>query len=444
MTDKYVIIPGCCDLNRGDQALGWETARIAKDAGFSGDYSVLAERDEPVQQSIQKGFEILRPVLEHPARKFSKRNNIQYGFKLKVLWGIVSVKDLIVSLLLLVPVIRNLFVFLAGSDSETKKTIERINSSSAVFMKGGGLIQSHGGLTATYATYYRLYHIFLAHSMKKPVYIMPNSFGPFEGPGVKKMVSMAFKECSLITAREKKSQEVVKNDLGIDIEVYPDLAFYLPEKKLSKKELFSRLKIPAGKKVVAITMRPYRFPDSDVPEDMYRKFKSEMRNFILWLNQKGYVPLIIEHTFAVTAHESDGDCIQGVISGLSEDEYYLLSDRTMNCEELKSVYSMCDYIVGTRFHSLIFSLSNRVPGIAISYDGNKSVGIMTDMGLKDFVIDIYDVNAKDLEKMFTHLVATNNENIKKIDKYIEVANQYRKRLVNELISYKEKSNVVRS
>ena len=30
MDKKYIIIPGCSDLNRGDQALVWETKRLAE------------------------------------------------------------------------------------------------------------------------------------------------------------------------------------------------------------------------------------------------------------------------------------------------------------------------------------------------------------------------------------------------------------------------------
>lgn len=64
---------------------------------------------------------------------------------------------------------------------------------------------------------------------------------------------------------------------------------------------------------------------------------------------------------------------------------------------MKAIYSFYDYIIGTRFHSLIFSLSEHVPEIAISYDGYKSVGIMKDMKLDDYVIDIADVTEKNNE-----------------------------------------------
>ena len=45
---KFLIIPNCSDLNRGDQALVWETKRLAEDAGCIGEYYVTAEDNEPV------------------------------------------------------------------------------------------------------------------------------------------------------------------------------------------------------------------------------------------------------------------------------------------------------------------------------------------------------------------------------------------------------------
>lgn len=429
---EYIIIPGCCDLNRGDQALGWETARIAQDAGFKGQYAILAERAEPVEQSIQEGYKIIVPALEHPSRKFENKDNIVYNKRTKIMWGVVAAKDFFHSLFILKRKWYRQYTITRSKDSKYVETLKFFQNADAVFMKGGGLIQSHGGLISTYATYYRLYHIFLAHSLQKPVYILPNSFGPFEGPFVKFMVKRAFQECKFISARERKTQEVVKAELGMKIPCYPDLAFYLENGTITKQDLLDRFAVPSDKKIVAITMRPYRFPDKKDPETAYKVFQDEMRKFICWLAEHGYMPFIVEHTFAITSHENDGDCIKDVINGLDENIYRLLSDRSMNCRQLKSVYGSCDYIIGTRFHSLIFSLSNMVPGIAISYDGYKSVGIMRDMGLGEYVLDINDVTAQELENKFESLTAHEKEIKNDIKKYIQFANNERNQLIKEL------------
>ncbi len=213
---------------------------------------------------------------------------------------------------------------------------------------------------------------------------------------------------------------------------YPDLAFYLENGTITKQYLIEYFDIPLDKKIVAITMRPYRFPDKKDPETAYKVFQNEMKKFICWLAKHNYMPLIVEHTFAITSHENDGDCIKEVINGLDEKIYRLLSDRSMNCRQLKSVYGSCDYIIGTRFHSLIFSLSNKVPGIAISYDGYKSVGIMQDIGLGEYVLDINDVTARELENKFERLIANQQEIENNIKKYIQFANKERNRLIKEL------------
>lgn len=129
------------------------------------------------------------------------------------------------------------------------------------------------------------------------------------------------------------------------------------------------------------------------------------------------MPVIIEHTLAVNSHENDGACIKDVTSMLEKHEYCIVSDEDFNCHDLKkSVYSFCDYIVGTRFHSVIFSLSSCVPGIAITYAGNKGQGIMSDIGLKDYSIPIGDVRFNSLVDLFTDVVTNKEQVVDKIKK----------------------------
>ena len=74
-----------------------------------------------------------------------------------------------------------------------------------------------------------------------------------------------------------------------------------------------------------------------------------------------------------------------------------------------------DYFVGTRMHSNIFSLSEGIPCLAISYDP-KTDGIMELFDLSDYVIDINEIDTKKLVQTFKKLVQ-NQEKVKsKIDK----------------------------
>lgn len=263
--EKYVIIPGCSDLNRGDQALVWETKKLAEDCGYVGDFYLTSEKNEPVYQSVKKGIHIITPLIEHPSRFFKSKENIRYSKSLKMKWGFVALFDLISSLCLLNKVTRTVAkVFLSA---QKRSSLEVFEKADAVFVKGGGLLQTYGGITSTYSMYFWVFHILLASALGKDVYVMPNSFGPFEGPGVKWIARKALSKCKVVAARETLSQTMVEHDLGLHIENYSDLAFFLEESRLDKTQIFEKFLLPTDRKLVAITMRPYRFPEAERPEE---------------------------------------------------------------------------------------------------------------------------------------------------------------------------------
>ncbi|TOG57529.1 hypothetical protein CGI98_23495, partial [Vibrio parahaemolyticus] len=66
-------------------------------------------------------------------------------------------------------------------------------------------------------------------------------------------------------------------------------------------------------------------------------------------------------------------------------------------------YSKFDVVTGTRFHSVIFSQVYGVPAFAIAYGGNKSRGIMRELGLEDYVVDIENTDPQLLKDMYLKL-----------------------------------------
>lgn len=275
--NNYIIIPVCSDLNRGDQALVWESIRLFEECGKTEHFLLMSEKNEPVKQSIEHGLGIISPILEHPSRKFKNKDNLEYTTWLKVKWGIVAVGDFLKSLCLLFRTTRDLGEHLL--DCDAKMSYIAFANSKAVIVKGGGFIHAYGGLTATYYIYFSLFHIFLAQKLNKPVYIMPNSIGPFEGPFVKWMVRKALSKCKVVLTRETFSEKMIDEQLGLKVSTTPDLAFYLENGYVDKEEFFSKYGIPKDKKLVAMTMRPHRFPKSATPTEDYIRFKKSMAGF---------------------------------------------------------------------------------------------------------------------------------------------------------------------
>lgn len=431
MNKKYIILPGCTDSNRGDQALVWETVRVAKDAGYLGEYYMLSS-DEVSKQSEDYGINIVSPILKHPSRRFDEKNNKNYNMLIKIKWGISALFDLIYSLLLLVSVFNQFLLPL--SDAQTRAAAKIFKDAEVAFVKGGGFLHSSGGLVSTYKIYYFLYHIIYAQKMGKKVYIMPNSFGPFDGSLVKFMVRKVLSNCELVTTRENISSESLKKVVGIKTYNYPDLAFYLNTESDEKlTTLLQNKQIPIGtKKCVAITVRPYRF-DGDKGKNKYKNYQDAISGFVDWLYDNAYYPVFVEHTYCDLEHEQDISCIKDVEKLLQcRTKYAIFSDRSLNCKQLKKVYSYFDYIVGTRFHSVIFSITQRVPAIAITYGGNKGNGIMKDMNMEDLVVPIENITTSMLIKKFIYLTENRESVLSKIDDYMECIDNKRNELIEKM------------
>lgn len=427
----FLILPGCDDTNRGDQALIWETVALGQDAGFEGKYFMIAEKSKS-QQSFSEGIGNLSYILPHPSTHFKQKNNIQYGILLKIKWALVSIIDSIKALFLLNSFVRKYCISLYSE--EIQRSINIFQNSEAAFVKGGGFLHTYGKVVETYTVFFNLYHIILALSMKIPVYVMPNSYGPFDSMGSKFLIKNVLKRCRMLTARESISQMALRK-VGVECEVFPDLAFYLkPDYNLNKEQQEKIKHIPFGEKpCVALTMRPYRFPASNCPEKDYKFYQKSLCRFVQYLSKKGYYPVLIEHTYSDTEHERDMICIKEVGKSLGKScEYTIYSDLSLNSRQLKYVYSKFDYIVGTRFHSVIFSLASGVPALAITYGGNKGEGIMTDMGLSDYALSIDDLTYQLLVEKFNNLVGNQDIVKKKIEDYSLELSEKRYQLVKKI------------
>ena len=180
-------------------------------------------------------------------------------------------------------------------------------------------------------------------------------------------------------------------------------------------------------------MRPYRFPREHNPEQKYEQYKLAMKGMIEWLSENSFLPVLIEHVYDDNEHEQDLICINEVIALLDETTNYVVySNRNIDCRQLKKIYSKMDYLIGTRFHSVIFSLSSRIPVIAITYGGNKGKGIMKDMGLEEYALPMNSITKEVLIKKFVQLTE-NKESIKSIiNEALKRYNEQKKFIINRI------------
>lgn len=404
-----ILIPGNTDLNRGDQALVWESINIIKDV-YDSPEVVLMKGDDHRQysQTEKLGYTMIHYILKHPARFFSQRQHIRYSVLDIFLIGIVALFDFVTSSLLLIRskwVNRFALLFMS---KDTKRSFETFRTCDAVYVKGGGFIHSYGAVSDAYQMYFLLYYIFLAIRHKKKIVMLPNSIGPLKSKLAGWLADYALNHCTYLSVRESASEQFLLSRRSIKVPVnrHADLGFFLTlDDKFDTTSYLKSYNIDISKPTVCITLRPYRFPGDAEPEKKYNNYIHSMSSLISHLANKKYQVVLFSHTLGPGAHENDTIAVKEVSSFLEGNsiKHVCIEDPFLDCRQVMAIYSRFTFLIGTRFHSVIFAQNSFVPTIAIAYGGNKGTGIMKDSGLSDYSIPMNDLNENKIIAMFNKL-----------------------------------------
>lgn len=439
---KAIIIPSNTDLNRGDQALVWESIRLVEEI-YDKDVKCilmgdLDTKDSTLQnrQTEKLGYKIIDTILKHPGRKFkNKKEDSKSYSKLTLLqWGIQAVIDYCNTRLILSnnPIIRKAGILFLNN--KQKETINEIKSADSIFVKGGGFIHSYGSITDIFFIYYLTYHIRLAESFGKKVIMLPNSIGPLKNKIARKIAFKVLKNCSLITVRETISKQYL-DSFSINSELFPDLGFFLEPSQADMTNYLIKHNIPLNKKKVIITLRPYRFQGFHNPTKLFDNYINGVNQLVRFLTHNNYHVTFMAHTLGPSSHENDSLAIKEVLVRLDDktmQSVTFIEDINLTCKEVEKIYSYYDYMIGTRFHSVIFALNVNVPSIAIAYGGNKGKGIMNVLGNSDYSIDMDKIENNSLINIFKKLEINKQNYLSSLKSSRIIINNQRKNLVKRV------------
>ncbi len=418
------------DCNRGDQALTWEAIGALRKAYPDCELAIMADvHDDPEhsqsRQTRRLGVNILLSLLPNPRRMATqdKSEVIDSGWFLAKMKFRAVLDFVQMQILLIFPRSRTLARLLLGK--ERYKTYEYLRDCNALVIKGGGYIHAYRGLRWTYYIWYSLFPFMLAQFCGIDVIILPNSFGPFDTRYSKRLVRRVLGRCKMVTARERKSLDVLEAIIPGKAKLFPDMGFSLKsvDSNWASKELIGH-GVPLGKiSCVGVTMRPWRFPDAPNPQEKYEKYIQAFAQLLDHLLGNRYIPVLFAHSVGPHTHEDDRVALMDTLRGTSGAEKILYVDGDYNCRQVKAFYGQMDFMICTRFHSAIFSIAQQVPCLAISYQGYKATGIMEEIELSDFTFMIDDIDCDLLMKAFERLVASQDEVKQKMAIYMKTCQQ---------------------
>lgn len=442
MVNKILVVPGNTDLNRGDQALVWESIRIMENVLPNPQvylYESGANEQEKrlqKQQSLGLGYHFIQRILQHPrVKNKSATKEIKYSKLVYLKWGVTAIVDLVSTLMLI-----SRFPFLnwlgrLTLTKDQKRSLDLFPELSALVVKGGGFLHSYGKISDAYVMYYFLFDLMLAHRYRVKTIILPNSIGPLKNRLAKRLVEKVIAKSSYVSVREDVSRSFLKEQLKMDVPTIPDLGFFLEGSKNDYSAYLKERGFDKTKKNIAITLRPYRFDGHVNADELYVNYLNEINKFINSQVARGYDVSLIAHTLGPSAHEDDRLALKDVYNSIAQADkgnVIYLEDFELNSRQLQKIYSHYDLLVGTRFHSVIFALNEKIPAIAIAYGGNKSYGIMGDIGLPQFVLGIESVSAERLNQLVNKIEIERIDYINKLTDYQVTLVAEREKLVQSL------------
>lgn len=269
-----------------------------------------------------------------------------------------------------------------------------------VISLGGGYLRGGPDFPSDLSVAFLLLPLWISQRLRVPVVSAPQSYGPFPTRFQRWAARTVLSRNTVVSSREGISTQMLE-ELGVPRRIVRqdvDSAFAFSGG--SDRPWRRELGLADGEMMVLMTARQYLKPAAQAA---YEEALAKTILHILNGDERTRVVLAPQVTCAF--QEDDDRIVSRRIAQLAAHPRLLLvDDDTISHHDIMALYSAADFMVGTRFHSVIFSLLAHVPCIAVSYE-RKGRGIMRDLGLEKWVIDMADVDAERLIALVDDLMA---------------------------------------
>lgn len=385
------------DDNKGDSGIAWGTiesilhnypnARISLISTFS-------ENDPRYENSfrhLQKKFpfiniygSLIERMDAYSPKISSKRMN---NFVRRGWWSVHLIRSLLV--LLLIDILPRKF--------RNNPSLKVIQQSDLVISKGGHIFYAINFLDL-FGMLFHSYPLLLAWRLKKPFGIYAQSIGPFYNLAPRLFIKWLFFKAKFLLVRERISkQELIQCGIPEEkITVVPDAAFGLTPNLTERVKVLLETNGLIPNSFVVFTPRQWVFK-TEFNRQKYLEGVAETADFVI--ENLSLKVALVSHTQGPTKIEDDRIVVEDIYKLIKNKENTVIINEDLSPTELMSLYSQSKFVVGTRFHSIIFALIGKRPCIAISYSGPKAHGIMQMFGLEEFVINIDEFKTEDCVKL---------------------------------------------
>ncbi len=257
------------------------------------------------------------------------------------------------------------------------KTLKVIKNCDKFILGGGGLFTDE----KLFAVFLWGLHAFCAYKYKKPVIMLGQSVGPLNTGVGKWIIKKCFKKATEINVRDTESKQLLIN-LGIkkEIKVSPDLVFNLEITEKSNVENLNKKVEQMGLKgYFIVSLRPW--PKNT--KILYKKINHLLNSIV---EKYKLLPVFIPFQ---SLHQNDEGLMHKIVEQSKVKYPILIQKFDQDIFRVLSLIKNAEFTLGMRLHSLIFSIIQNVPIIALSYSP-KIKNMLKDQGLSEFIVELDD------------------------------------------------------
>lgn len=244
-------------------------------------------------------------------------------------------------------------------------------------------------------------HLEFAKAFQIPVYLMPQSFGPFDfrgdaGEKIEQRIKELLITVKMICAREREGYQELKeryhlqnvilandmviNNSGIDLE---HIYCKMPTVELPD--------ILPGSVAVIPNQRNYAVAN----ESQVQKFYISAINYLL---QNDLTVYLLAHS------DADKEICKGLKHEFGSDSRVVLINRELNCIEFNELVKQFQFIIASRFHAIVHAFKNGIPCIALGW-ATKYHDLMKQFEQEQFVLDVrQQISEGDLDKAIQRMM----------------------------------------
>lgn len=226
-------------------------------------------------------------------------------------------------------------------------------------------------------------HLEFAQAFNIPVYLMPQSFGPFDFGASRSALNDRIKKllptAKVIFAREQEGYDALVNTYGLtNVRLAPDLV--LSNKEISLDRVFKKqpvIKVPEIQEN-SVAVIPNEMNANVCNREAVVAMYGKVIDQLLAL---GKVVYLINHSVMDVA------LCRVLKENFKNRDDVILLDQDFSCLEFNDMVQKFQFVVASRFHAIVHAYKNGVPCIALGW-ATKYDNLLGLLGQRQYIFDL--------------------------------------------------------